>query len=162
MSKCIDPKGKILAAVGNLEFDGHRTRLDGFCERMHELGFDNGQIEIVETFNDYHTTYRKVLESLSHCPNLSAIYMANQSVAGCTEAIHAATPKARIRVICHDISESTKRLLRSGDVDLAISQDIYQQGYLPLILLRDLLQKGKSPAAQQPGSNISIFCAENL
>ena len=162
MSKCIDPKGKILAAVGNLEFDGHRTRLDGFCERMHELGFDNGQIEIVETFNDYHTTYRKVLESLSRCPDLSAIYMANQSVAGCTEAIHAATPKARIRVICHDISESTKRLLRSGDVDLAISQDIYQQGYLPLILLRDLLQKGKSPAAQQPGSNISIFCAENL
>lgn len=162
MSKCIDRNAKILAAVGNLEFDGHRTRLDGFCERMHELGFDNGQIEIVETFNDYHTTYRKVLEFLGRCPDLSAIYMANQSVAGCTEAMHEAAPKTRIRVICHDISESTKRLLRSGDVDLAISQDIYQQGYLPLILLRDLLQKGKSPAAQQSGSNISIFCAENL
>lgn len=162
LSKCIDKNAKILAAVGNLEFDGHRTRLDGFCERMHELGFDNGQIEIVETFNDYHTTYRKVSEAFIRCPDLSAVYMANQSVAGCTEAIHAAAPKSRIHVICHDISESTKRLLRSGDVDLAISQDIYRQGYLPLILLRELLQKGKAPVVDQPGSNISIFCAENL
>lgn len=162
LSKCIDRHAKILAAVGNLEFNGHRTRLDGFCERMHELGFDNGQIEIIETFNDYHTTYRKVSEALSRCPDLAAVYMANQSVAGCTEAIHAAAPKSHICVICHDISESTKRLLRSGDVDLAISQDIYRQGYLPLILLRELLQKGKTPAVDQPGSNISIFCAENL
>lgn len=124
-------------------------------------GFETFGADVKAARKAKHLT-RKALESLSRCPDLSAIYMANQSVAGCTEAIHAATPKTRIRVICHDISESTKRLLRSGDVDLAISQDIYQQGYLPLILLRDLLQKGKSPAAQQPGSNISIFCAENL
>lgn len=124
-------------------------------------GFETFGADVKAARKAKHLT-RKVLESLSRCPDLSAIYMANQSVAGCTEAIHAATPKTRIQVICHDISESTKRLLRSGDVDLAISQDIYQQGYLPLILLRDLLQKGKSPAAQQPGSNISIFCAENL
>lgn len=162
LSKCVPPHAKILAAVGNLEFNGHRTRLDGFCARMRELGFDNGQIEIVETFNDYHTTYRKVLEALERSPDLSAVYMANQSVAGCTEAIHAAQRKERVRVICHDISESTKRLLRSGDVDLAISQDMYQQGYLPLILLRELLQKGKTPAPEPSGSNISIFCAENL
>lgn len=124
-------------------------------------GFETFGADVKAARKAKHLT-RKALESLSRCPDLSAIYMANQSVAGCTEAIHAATPKTRIQVICHDISESTKRLLRSGDVDLAISQDIYQQGYLPLILLRDLLQKGKSPAAQQPGSNISIFCAENL
>ena len=162
MSKCISPHAKILAAVGNLEFNGHRTRLDGFCARMHELGFDNGQIEIVETFNDYHTTYRKVLDVIHRCPDLSAVYMANQSVAACTEAIHASTHTRRIRVICHDISASTKRLLRSGDVDMAISQDMYRQGYLPLILLRELLQKGKAPAVEQTSTNISIFCAENL
>ena len=98
MSKCISPHAKILAAVGNLEFNGHRTRLDGFCARMHELGFDNGQIEIVETFNDYHTTYRKVLDVIHRCPDLSAVYMANQSVAACTEAIRASNQIGRAHV----------------------------------------------------------------
>ena len=42
------------------------------------------------------------------------------------------------------------------------SQDMYRQGYLPLILLRELLQKGKAPAVEQTSTNISIFCAENL
>ena len=47
-------------------------------------------------------------------------------------------------------------------VDLAISQDIYRQGYLPLVLLRELLQKGKQPEPDTARPNISIYCAENV
>ena len=63
VSKCIPPQGRVLAMCGNLEFDGHRRRLTGFCERMHEKGFPSDRIEIIETYNDYHVTYRKVTES---------------------------------------------------------------------------------------------------
>lgn len=162
MCKCIASDAQVLACVGNLEFNGHRSRLDGFCARMRERGFGADQITVIETFNDYHTTYRKVSEALTRTPGLAAVYMANQSVAGCAEAVQAANRRGEIRVICHDVSESTKRLLRDGGVDLAISQDMYRQGYQPLVLLRELLQKGKVPAPDPGSANISIFCAENL
>ena len=162
MSKCIPQDAKLLATVANLEFNGHRSRLDGFCERMREKGFGAGQIEVVETFNDYHTTYRKVAEVLQRTPDLAAVYLANQSVAGGAEAIREAGRQGEIRVICHDVSENTRRLLGEGVVDLAISQDIYRQGYLPLVLLRELLQKGKQPELNTASPNISIYCAENV
>jgi len=162
MSKCIPAMGKILAVVGNLEFDGHRMRLNGFCERMYELGFQKSQIEIIETYNDYQTTYRKVSEALKQITELCAIYMANQSVAGCTEAVNAAGKKGALRIICHDLSESTKRLLQNGSIDFTISQDIFSQGYLPLIYLRELLQKGKIPKFDQTDTNISIICSQNI
>lgn len=162
MSKCIPRHGKLLAMVGNLEFDGHRRRLEGFCTRLREIGFANEQIEVSETYNDYALTYRKVQEALARIPDLQGIYMANRSVAGCTEAVRAAGRTGKMHIIAHDVSESTKRLLQDGSIDLTISQDIYRQGYRPLILLRDLLQKGKQPAPDQSGANISIICAENL
>lgn len=162
MGKCIPSDASLLATVGNLEFNGHRSRLDGFCARMREMGFHAGQIEVVETYNDYRTTYRKVTDALARNPELRAVYLANQSVAGCVEAIRAAGRQGQIRVICHDVSESTKRLLREGAVDLTITQDMQRQGYLPLVMLRELLQKGIQPNQNDTNPTISIVCSENL
>lgn len=162
MGKCIPKNSKLLAMVGNLEFDGHKRRLNGFCERMHELGFDEGQIEILETYNDYHITYRKVTDALDRIGDLKAIYMANRSVAGCTQAVDTAGKKGTLRIICHDISENTKRLLQNGSVDFSISQDLYTQGYLPLVLLREYLQKGRAPQPDQTATSIAIICSENM
>ena len=47
-------------------------------------------------------------------------------------------------------------------MDFTIPQDLVQQGRLPLILLRDLLRRGKRPDPARFYSPISILCAENL
>ena len=88
--------------------------------------------------------------------------MANLNVSGCAEAVRAAGRKGEIRVICHDINESIRRLLLEGSVDFTIPQDFEQQGYLPLILLRDYLRRGIPPEAGRAGGGIGILCAENL
>lgn len=162
ISKCIPSGAKVLAAVGNLEFDGHRTRLQGFCERMQEIGFTDGQIEVIETYNDYQITYKKILQSLQKSGDTAAIYMANRSVSACTKAVEEAGFKGKIRVICHDISERTRSLLQSGNIDFSISQDLFQQGYLPLLYLRDYLHKDKIITHQDTGKHISIICSQNL
>lgn len=162
ISKCIPPQGKVLAMCGNLEFDGHRKRLTGFCERMHEIGFPSSQIEICETYNDYHVTYRKVVEALEHTPGFAAVYMANPSVEGCTAAIAAAGKTGQIRVVVHDLSESTRALLTSGAVDFTVSQNFFRQGYLPLKILRELLQLGKQPEPDQTNTSISVICSQNM
>ena len=69
-------------------------------------------------------------------------------------------------MICHDINESIRRLLLEGSVDFTIPQDFEQQGYLPLILLRDYLRQGGSRRRQDgqeagSGSSARKTC-ENL
>lgn len=162
MSKCVPPDGQILAMVGNLEYNGHKTRLDGFCARLRTLGFPTEQIEVVETYNDYRVTYSKVTTALRNAPRLCAVYMANRSVTGCVDAIEAAGMTRRIRVIAHDMSERTKMMLRKGALDFTITQDLFRQGYQPLLLLSDLLQKQQQPATDQLSANISIICSQNM
>ena len=86
LSKCIPKNGSVLAMFGNLKYDGHRERMDGFMQRMKELHFPLNQIEVREADDDYHTIYCTVAKALEEKPELAAIYMANQSVLGCTQA----------------------------------------------------------------------------
>lgn len=162
LSKCVPRDARILAMVGNLAYHGHRTRLDGFCARMHELGFASAQIEITETYNNYRLTCDKVHAALQEVPDLAAIYMVNRSVTGCTDALRQAGAVGRIHVIAHDVSARTKLLLQEGSLDFTITQDMVRQGYLPLILLRELLHKGKAPQEDQISTSISIICSQNI
>lgn len=162
LHKCVSGQGPILATAGNLKFDGHRRRLDGFRDRLAELGFPREQLLVRETFNDYGTTFRVVREAMEELPNLRGVYMANLSVSGCCAAIERAGRKGRVRVVCHDINETVRQLIQTGNVDFTIPQNFRQQGYAPLLLLRDYLRK-KAPL--EPGrfqGRIDILCAENL
>lgn len=160
--KCVSGRGPILATAGNLKFDGHRQRLDGFRERMRELGFPEERLLVRETYNDYETTLQVVTESLTERPDLRGVYMANLSVSGCCAAIQRAGRTGQVHVVCHDINESVRKLIRSGAVDFTIPQDLRRQGYAPLLLLRDLLRKKKPLGTGQLQGQINILCAENL
>lgn len=162
LSKCVPKDAKILVAIGSKEFDGHRQRLHGFEDRMRELGFADSQFQLIETLNDYQITYKKVLQYLEEAPDINAIYMVNRSVSGCAEAVRTAGKKGKLRIICHDLPESTKFLLKDGSIDFTITQDIYQQGYLPLAFLREYLQKKIDPAAFDITTRMSIICSQNI
>lgn len=160
--KCTPGNGSIIAAVGNLEFYGHRTRLQGFQDRMAETGFFQDQINIIETFNDYQLTYKKITNALTENSDIKAIYMANRSVSGCVKAIEDLGMAGKLRIICHDISDRTKTYLQNDTIDFSISQDLFQQGYQPLICLQEYLHSGKIPPHFKINNNISIICSQNL
>ena len=160
--KCVSGRGPVLATAGNLKFDGHRQRLDGFRERMEELGFPAEEIIVRETCNDYEITLRVVAEQLEKRPDLRGVYMANLSVSGCCAAIQRAGRTGQVRVVCHDINETVRRLLCSGAVDFTIPQDLTRQGYAPLLLLRDRLRKRKPLGTGRLQRQIHILCSENL
>lgn len=160
--KCTARQGKVLALAGNLEYYGHSARLRGFCEHMHTLGFPTNQIIVNETYNDYRVTYNKVLAALQEMPDIIAVYMVNRSVTGCTDAIEASGRTGTIRVVAHDMSERTKSLLRLGRLDFTITQDMYQQGYQPLLVLFDLLRNKKPAHSTLLNNDIAIICAQNM
>lgn len=162
ISKCIPRNGRILTAVGFYSFDGHMARLSGFQERLSELGFTKDRISVIETFNDYTTTYNKILSYLQSGERVDAIYMANRSVAACAEALKALGLEKDIKVICHDIAANTKLLLEDGSIDFTITQNIYRQGYLPIMYLKDYLKDKTLPDSTSISPHISIVCSQNL
>lgn len=162
MAKLLQPEDALLIAIGNPEFNGHRLRLQGFCARIYELGLRVGHLETIETYNDYALTCQKVMQALAEHENIKGIYMANHSVSGCVEAIRTVRPHGGVHVISHDLTDDTKRLLKSGEIDFAIVQDIYRQGYQPLVLLREYIQQQIVPQPENGRSTIEIICTENL
>ncbi len=161
MYKCVSGRGPVLAAAGNLKFHAHRQRLEGFRERLEELGFPMEDLVVRETFNDYGRTLEAVSQTLEALPELQGVYMANFSVAACCDAISRAGRTGRVHVLCHDINDGIRQLLRAGAVDFTIPQDLESQGCVPLLLLRDYLRK-KSPPMVPVSGHIGILCPENL
>ncbi|OOB77015.1 MAG: LacI family transcriptional regulator [Epulopiscium sp. Nuni2H_MBin003] len=162
MSKCINPTSNIIACVGNLEFEGHRERLEGFIEHITMLGYKEEQLIILETFNSYSVTFKKLSTALSTIPNIGGIYMANRSVSGCADAIKEHANCSIPKIICHDTPISTQNLLKNGQIDFTISQDLVNQGYMPLIMLRNYLQKNIPIQTSNGISNIQIICSQTL
>ena len=162
MSKLLRPDDRFLIVLGNPEFKAHRQRLQGFCERLHEKGFRSGNFEVVETYNDHTLTYQKVRDALAKTPDLRGIYMANLGVAGCAEAIREAGKQGQVHIICHDLTESARRLLLRGEIDFVLTQNIYRQGYASLTLLYDYLQNHKIPDPENDPPAIDIICCENI
>ena len=158
---CTGPGIRIAATVGNRAFYSHRSRLQGFLDRMKETGRD-GQIDVLETFNDYHLTYKKVKEYLEQYPETGLIYMANQSIAGCMQALQEAGLQQRPKILTHDYSMETKILLEEGSIDFTISQNIYQQGFLPISLLCDYVQGRELPEEDIISPELSIITSQNL
>ena len=161
MSKSIRPGEQILIALGNRKFDGHRMRMLGFRERMRELGFPEEDIFVEETFNDYSTTLHVVSEAIRLHPDLRGIYMANLSVIACTEVVRAYGMSGKIHVICHDINDGIRHLLRTGLIDYTIPQDFVRQGREPLVWLTSYLRKKKLPDSGD-FAGLQILCSENI
>lgn len=162
MTKYLDPGDQLLAVVGNPEFNAHRDRLQGFCDRLQEKGFDKSNLQIIKTYNDYSLTYQQICDILRAENKIKGIYMANRSTTACVEAVHQSGLEAKIHIVCHDLTNQSKRLLKNGCIDFIIMQNIYNQGYLSLIMLKDYLQKHVKPDIDLNNSPIEIICAENI
>lgn len=162
MVKYLQPEDEILAVMGNPEFNAHRERLQGFCDRLKEKGFKEKKLHIRQTYNDYSRTYQEVKKIIEIDNKIKGIYMANRSTTACAEAVCELGYQGKLHIICHDLTDTTKRLLRSGIIDLAIAQNIYSQGYRPLMILKDYVQKNVKPEEDFNNSPIDIICAENI
>lgn len=160
--KIIKEQDEVLVVVGNLEIDGHRQRVQGFCDKCREVGISSYRITIIESFNEYLLTYEKVSEILEKQPRLSAIYMANENVVACTEAVAASERMDRIMIVGNDLTAETKRLLAEDRIDFIIKQDIYWQGYQPVILLKNLILSPETPVEPISFTEISVVNSENM
>lgn len=160
--KFIRSNDDVLVVAGNMEVDAHKQRVDGFMDKCAAAGVANDRLHLVECFNEYVLTYEKVCEQLVKRPALRAIYMANESVAACAEAIVRSGRTDQIMVVGNDLTTVTRRLLHQGAIDFIIEQNVYWQGYRPVMLLKERLLFPGNEIEPFLFTNISVISIENM
>lgn len=161
MAKYLRPGGKILIGMGNREIRSSLDNAEAFMEAMKSSGFSEDSFEIIETYNDYMLTYRKVREVLEKTGNITGIYMAHHSLTGCMDAIRAAHCEKRPLVIYGDMNERVIRYLKSGELMYCVTPNAYMMGYRPLILFKEYVMDHKVPKEKKIFTPTEIICKEN-
>lgn len=154
--------GDVLVVCGNREFTAHRLRVEGFLDRLYELEGDIGHAHVIECIERYDLTYDGVLTEIRRNPRLRAIYMANESVKGCMDALARARVPQPIHVVCNDLTPHAREYLVEGRIDFVVDQDFSGQARRAVEVLYDLLHRGRQPAGKMIYLRTSIIARELL
>lgn len=161
-AKFLRPGEPLLLVYAGPAYAGHKARADGFLERLEELGFRREDCRIEATYNDYEKTFAAVSTALEEDPELGYVYMANNSVPACVEAIRRRGRTGGVRVLSHDSGPEIRRFLKEGLVDFTIDQDLAYQNYQSLTLLFQSVAEHKMPERDCFYSASPILNAETL
>lgn len=162
ITKYIGPNGEILIVAGNLEIDSHAQRVGGFHDKCLESGIGENRLHIVQSFNEYVLTYERIREQLQRSDHIRAVYMATESVAACAEAVQSCERKNSVMIVGNDLTAVTKRLLKDDKIDFIIEQDLYRQGYQPIIQMKEILEDPAKSVKSVMLTEISVINAENM
>lgn len=154
--------GDVLVVCGNREFTAHRLRVEGFLDRLYELEGDIGHAHVIECIERYDLTYDGVLTEIRRNPRLRAIYMANESVKGCMDALARARVPQPIHVVCNDLTPHAREYLVEGRIDFVVDQDFSGQARRAVEVLYDLLHRGRQPTGKMIYLRTSIIARELL
>ena len=158
--------GRILAIMGNRDFEAHRDRISGFEEGIARWG---SQLRVVvrESYSTYEGTMSCLEEEFSReylvdqMP-IIGIYMATGINEACLDFVQGNNKKGRVRIITNDESTATVRGLREGTIDFTICQDPEQQGYMALKTMFGYLQSRTPPETRWYQTPVRIVGAAAL
>ena len=154
--------GQVLVVTGNREFTAHSLRVRGFLDRLHELFGDEMDTSVIESVEKYELTYDGVLQQMRQNPRIRGIYMANESVKGCMDALDRVKPARPIHVVCHDLTPHARQYLEEGRLDFIIDQDFSAQTTRAVEVLAHTLRTGEAPRQSIEYIHTSILTREML
>lgn len=159
-AKLSRPGQALLVVYAGPEYGGHKGRVDGFMERLEEVGFSRRDMRLAASHENYDQTFAAVERALAEAPEL--IYMANQSVPACVEAIRRAGMEGRVRVLAHDGGPEMRSFLRAGQVDFSVDQNLAYQSYQALSVLLQAVLEHKLPEKEYYHPASPILNAETV
>lgn len=162
MSKVISGSAEIIVVTGSMAFHAHKERVNGFTDTLAGVGGGFRVAAVIEGFDRYDDTFRKLSEALGRHKQIRGIYMATGHIGACVDAIIEKGLAGKVHIICNDILPDIVDNMKKGIIDFAIVQDPFSQGYKPLNLLREYIFLGREPEAEHIYTEISIKILENL
>lgn len=156
MTKVLGSNADVLIITSLVELECHRERIAGFKAGLKQFDSRINVVEIMENEDKSQMAFAFTLKKLEQCPNMQGVYITGGGVSGVGEALKMLGKEKEIRVICHDLVESTASLVREGVVDFTIGQDPFFQGYQPVKILFDYLIAGRTPCEEFVRTRIDI------
>lgn len=154
--------GKVLVVTGYFTSLVNNSRVAGFIEEMKESCPEMEVVGVQGSFDDAQEVEKVVTSTMRTIPDLGGILLVSSGQAGIRRAFDTLKPVHRPRVIIYDQTPKNERALREDTADFLIDQNGYVQGYQPLHILADLLQKGQQPEEEMIYTGITIKTKYNL
>jgi LacI family transcriptional regulator len=154
--------GNVLVVAGLREFSGHVERKSGFIDVL-TSDFPRCRIVVeIDNLDQGAKAADDVATALGRHPNISGIYnisQGNDAIVRRIEALGAA--RRKVVFICHDLTSTTKALLRSRQIDVVIDQDPLLEARRAVELI--LQHYGRLAGRQVSGATpLHVFFRENV
>ena len=153
--------GKVAVIAGSLHLRDHSDRLAGFQAVLAEEFPQAVLIGPVEGHDERHETEEIVAGLLRQHPDLAGLYNLGAGNSGLVAALEASGRAGHIRVIAHELTEPTRRGLKSGAIDVVLDQNPDGEIREAIAAARTLALGSGGKAATDP-IEIGIFLRDNL
>lgn len=154
MSRLVRRGEKILIGYGDPQYYAHHARVNGFVHELKKAGFEEEDIVIFYTNQEYDVTVACLEQYFTEVDNIRGVYMSIEPNSACGDFLMNAKLKKRPFVICHDIDPNTISYMKKGIFDFVIDQDISDQSYQSLLILKDIFCFGTWHYKNTSGSYI--------
>jgi len=153
--------GKVGIIAGSLGLRDHRERFEGFSG---VLGREFAQLKVVgpvEGFDDDAATEAAAMSMLEAHPDLSGIYSLGAGNAGLVAALGRTHRAGNIRVVAHELTDTTRDALRAGTLDVVLDQNPDGEIRAAIAAARQVALSPDAEIHSDP-IEIGIFLRDNL
>ena len=162
MTKILSDSGDVLIITSLVTLDCHRERIAGFQAGLDKYKSKIKIIDIRENQDKEGLAYEYTVDIVDKYPNIRGIYITGGGAMGVGKALKRLGKEKKIKVICHDLVDSTTKLVKEGIIDFTIGQDPFFQGYQAIKILFEYLIIGKAPEDEFVGTRLDIRSRSNI
>ncbi len=132
-SLIVSPGKTVVVFIGNKDIEDHKKKLEGFCAKISDHGFEN--YVVFETQDDPDLAYAIARKKLTEIPDVGGIYIATGNSAGVCRAITDLGLQGGIRVVATDVFPDIKEFVDTDVISGVIYQNPIRQGELAVSCL---------------------------
>jgi LacI family transcriptional regulator len=162
VARFIAGRGSVAVFVGSRDVLWDKLRLEGFAELLNDRYPEIAIVKIITTGEDPLRTWQETAKLLQEHPEIDAIYTTTGRAQELGRAVSALGFADTITIVCFDLYDSVRDLVRRGVIDCAIGQDLRRQGALPVQLFFQHLYYDEKLPQGELFTPIDIRIAENI
>lgn len=152
---------KIGLIAGSLDLRDHQERYEGFRDVIRAEFPHLLLIGPEEGFDEPGMTGACVSSLVADHPDLAGLYSMGAGNAGLIEALEATGRDGQLRVIAHELTDSTRAALKSGALDVVLDQNPEGEIRAAIAAARQIALRRESSFLAEP-IEIGIFLRDNL
>jgi len=153
---------KVGIVIGHPSVESHTERAGGFTQRALTHYPKLSVVATVKNHDDNERSLAVVKQLLQDHPEIDALYLASGGIAGACQAVEEAGRTRQLKMICHDLTPTTRKMIRENVVAATLTQEPFLQGTKPLDILFNYVGLGIRPESDQFFTKIEIKLRENI